>query len=142
MKQEVTGFTAIWIEYVDVDQGFYAATASLTQYGNVSNGGLAQYDDFGSPMTPGLGEGFSAGTALFVRLDQQWNDTWATFQRWGATSLDEPGDRDTTFWTFGVKYWYTPALSFELSSDNVAYGESFKNRYDDSMIRLRTYVKF
>ena len=140
MKQEVTGFTSIWIEYVDVDEGFFGVTASNWAYGN-HFWGLAQYDDFGGPMTPWLGEGYS-GTAFFVRLDQQWNDTWATFQRWGSTNIDDLMDLDTTFWTFGVKYWYTPALSFELCYDNVDYGSGIHGGFSDSRVRLRTYVSF
>ncbi|MGC9373327.1 MAG: S-layer homology domain-containing protein, partial [Thermovirgaceae bacterium] len=143
VKQEALGFTSVWIEYVDVDKDFYAWTASRLQ-GGYGTGGLAQYDDFGGPMTPGLGEGMQAGTALFVRLDQQWDEKWATFQRWATCKLDGNFfgfDPDTTFWTFGVKYWYTPAIMFELSYDDVSYGD-FWIPEDNNMIRLRTHVWF
>ncbi|HQL01789.1 MAG: S-layer homology domain-containing protein [Synergistales bacterium] len=152
IDQSVLGFTSIWLEYVDVDRDFFGWTASNLQYG--VGRGLAQYDDFGGPMTPGLGEGFADGTAWFVRLDQKWNEKWATFVRYGKTSLGVPNpafygftpadDYDTVFWTFGIKYWYTPALSFELSYSDVDYGAGWEKfgTQDDSMIRLRTYVSF
>jgi len=46
-----------------------------------------------------------------------------------------------------VKYYYTPNLSFELVYDNVDYGDDLVadpsgTYFDDSLIRLRTHVKF
>jgi hypothetical protein len=139
ISQEATGFTSVWLEYADVDQNFYGLTASGIQ-GNTGQAGLMQYDDLGSPMTPNLGEGADSGSVIFVRLDQKWNDKWATFQRWGKTSMNT-NNTDTSFWTFGVKYWYTPALSFELAYDDVSYDAGL-GLVDDTMIRFRTYVSF
>ncbi|MPN36498.1 hypothetical protein SDC9_184007 [bioreactor metagenome] len=48
---------------------------------------------------------------------------------------------DTTNWTFGVKYYYTPALSFELLYDKIENSQTEAGN-DDNVIRLRTHVVF
>jgi phosphate-selective porin len=48
---------------------------------------------------------------------------------------------NTTNWTFGVKYNYTPALSFELAYDKIENAQTAINN-DDSLIRFRTHIAF
>jgi hypothetical protein len=55
-------------------------------------------------------------------------------------------DYDTESWIVGIKYYYTPGTSFELSYQDVEYGTSEKTapdgRKDDSLIRFRTWIFF
>ena len=97
---------------------------------------------------------FADGHAKWLKLQQKWNDKWTTFQRFvkadhafKAGFEEGPGDIDVTNWTLGIKYYYTPNLSFELVYDNVDYGNGWIGSptfdpIDDSLIRLRTHVAF
>jgi len=48
---------------------------------------------------------------------------------------------DTTNYTFGVKYYYTPAVSFELAYDKIENSQTIAGD-DDHLIRFRTHVVF
>lgn len=83
-------------------------------------------------------------SAIFFKLNQKWNDQWSTFQRYLiANARNEiAGVTDnTTNWTFGVKYNYTPALSFELVYDKIENAGTAVND-DDSLLRFRTHIAF
>lgn len=127
VNQEALGFTSVWVEYTDFDENFEAATAGpWDNYGTVTDTNLGAYNNI-----------------LFVKLNQKWNDKWSTFQRYlsgdaRGTGVDVD---DTTNWTFGVKYYYTPALSFELLYDKIENSKTEAGN-DDNVIRLRTHVVF
>ncbi|MDD3768135.1 MAG: porin, partial [Aminobacterium colombiense] len=75
----------------------------------------------------------------------KWNDKWSTFQRYlsGSARATGAGFDDTTNWTVGVKYYYTPALSFELAYDKIENSQTLTAAAnDDNVIRLRTRVTF
>lgn len=127
VDQEALGFTSVWIEYMDFDENFKAWTdGPWDDYGTVTGKALGNYDN-----------------VLFVRLNQKWNDKWSTFQRYLSGSARGTGVLvdDTTNWTFGVKYYYTPALSFELAYDKIENSMTV-NGLDDNVVRLRTRVTF
>jgi len=129
VKEDVLGFTSLWIEYANFDAGFGLDTAD--PYANYGADVLA---DVGT----GLGTLMPTDTAVFfVRADQTWSEKWGTFQRFVDVSRDNLFD--TTNWTFGVNYWYTPNMKFELVYDDVDYDGA---QPDDNMIRLRTHVWF
>jgi hypothetical protein len=90
--------------------------------------------------------GVAETTVWFANPVQKWNDKWATFQRYVKVDYDTPAgyDFDTTNWTFGVRYWYTPNLQFELLYDDIDYGDDLAGfgYEDDNLIRLRTHVWF
>lgn len=140
VKQDAFKFTSLWIEYIDMDEEFLTRTGG-DGYDYDAGDTLVEFDDFGGPMTPYVGHGAYDANVLFARLDQQWNDKWATHERFGQTDIDSADDLDTTFWSFHVTYWYTPALSFDLSYQDVDYGDDAAYE-DDSMVMLRTYVAF
>ena len=126
ISQEALGFTSLWIEYADFDAGFHIDTDD-------------PYADWGNPVLF-ASSGFSSylrddTDVIFVRADQKWNDKWGTFQRF--IDVDD-GSENAEVYTFGVAYWYTPSIKFELSYDDTSYDIS----KDDSMIRLRTHVWF
>ncbi|MGC9490376.1 MAG: S-layer homology domain-containing protein [Thermovirgaceae bacterium] len=126
VDQEALGFTSLWIEYADIEEGFHIDTAD--PYADWGNAVLWAHKDNKS--------NFQKDTeVLFIRADQKWNDKWATFQRF----IDVDDDfENAEVYTFGVAYWYTPSIKFELSYDDTSYDLSD----DDSMIRLRTHVWF
>jgi hypothetical protein len=129
VDQEALGFTSLWIEYAQLDQGFFTDTDD-------------PYANYGADVLgfPGVGTTLmlSDTDVLFVRADQTWNEKWGTFQRYVDVSRDA-GAPDTTNWTFGVNYWYTPNMKFELVYDDVDYDGWVP---DDNLIRLRTHVWF
>ncbi len=129
VKQAALGFTSLWVEYTDFDENFTAWTdGPWDNYGTVTGTGLGAYDNI-----------------LFVSLNQKWNDKWSTFQRYlsGSARATGAGFDDTTNWTVGVKYYYTPALSFELAYDKIENSQTrTAAANDDNVIRLRTRVTF
>jgi len=126
VDQEALGFTSLWIEYADIDEGFHIDTAD-------------PYADWGNNVLwadSANESNFQRDTSvLFVRADQAWTDKWGTFQRY--IDVDDESENAEVF-TVGVNYWYTPSIKFELSYDDTSYDKS----EDDSMVRLRTHVWF
>ncbi len=108
------------------DAGFRAVTdGPWDNYGaNVTGNNLGNYDNI-----------------LFIKAEQKWNDKWRTFQRYLKGNTRFLGAEDTTNYTFGVKYYYTPAVSFELAYDKIEGSETVTDR-DDHLIRVRTHVVF
>ncbi|HPI97256.1 MAG TPA: hypothetical protein PLV56_00820, partial [Synergistales bacterium] len=154
ISQKAFGFTSVWIEYASFDPEFF-----LVDFAGCDSDGNGPWDNYGVSITPGLGFTYSweypiGVDVLFVKLQQKWNDKWTTFQRFvkadhafKAGFEEGPGDIDVTNWTLGIKYYYTPNLSFELVYDNVDYGNGWIGNptfdpIDDSLIRLRTHVAF
>jgi hypothetical protein len=134
VKQEAFGFTSLWLEYAKMDDGFKTWTVDdpWDNYGTGDNGPLANRRN--NEQETGV---------LFAYLTQKWNDKWTTFQRYVKADFDLAGVDDTTNWTFGVRYQYTPAIMFELAYDDLDWGQGGANRTgDDNLIRLRTHVKF
>ncbi|MCF4150685.1 S-layer homology domain-containing protein [Dethiosulfovibrio sp. F2B] len=126
VKQEALKFTSLWIEYNDFDDNFLAITDDpWNNYG-------------GGPFGRTLGLNYDS--LIFVKAEQKWNDKWTTFERYGAAS-GNVGVEDTKNMTFGVKYYYTPALAFELAYDDIQDRQGVAGA-DDHLIRLRTHVKF
>lgn len=129
VSQDALKFTSLWIEYVNIeDAGFRAVTdGPWDNYGaKVTGTNLGNYDNI-----------------LFIMAEQKWNDKWRTFQRYlsGDARNAGPDVDDTTNYTFGVRYYYTPAVSFELAYDKIEGSETEKGA-DDHVIRLRTRVVF
>lgn len=130
VDQEALGFTGLWIEYADIDEGFHIDTAD--PYADWGNAVLWAHEDNAN--------NFQKDTeVLFVRADQKWDDKWGTFQRY--IDVDDSYENAEVF-TVGVAYWYTPSIKFELSYDDTDYDEATGTKADDSMIRLRTHVWF
>ncbi len=146
VSQDVMKFTSLWIEYAKFDPNFHTA--------------LDPWDAFGAELTPNLTMPAVSNVweteVIFVSLQQQWSDKWVTYQRYGqfdhsmegyARQHYGPGSYDITNWTFGVQYWYTPTVMFELAYDDVDYDDGWYNNIDkdlkdDNLIRFRTYVFF
>lgn len=127
VKQDVLKFTSVWLEYAKISDNFQAVTdGPFNMYGDVSGTDLSVYDNY-----------------YFIYLNQKWNDKWSTFQRYmhGSAAGTGPLFDDTKNYSFGVKYFYTPALSFELVYDKIENGSTVAGQ-DDSLVRFRTHVKF
>ena len=142
VSQDAFGFTSLWLEYAQADESFV-----LLDFAGCDSEGVGPYDVYGAPMTPGLS---AAGyeietTVLYAALGQKWNDKWSTFERFVDVDHDADGDDlDVTAFSVALKYYYTPNLSMELVYEDVDYGDDFDEigLEDDSLVRLRTHVKF
>jgi len=145
VSQDTLKFTSLWVEYAKFDPHFHTA--------------LSPWDAFGAELTPNLTMPAVSNVwetdALFVKLEQKWSDKWATFQRYGQFGHDPEGyarerftgSYDITNWSFGVQYWYTPTVLFELAYDDVDYDEGWAENVDadlkdDSLVRFRTWIFF
>jgi len=143
VSQDTLKFTSLWIEYAKFDPHFHTA--------------LSPWDAYGAELTPNLTMPAVSNVweteVIFVKLQQKWSDKWATYQRYGQfdhspegyAKLD--GSYDITNWTFGVQYWYTPTVMFELAYDDVDYDDGWTKNVDadlkdDSLIRFRTHIFF
>ncbi len=136
VKQEAFGFTSLWLEYAKLDEGF--------NVWNANNGGDAfAYDAYGASVL--INRNWDETDILFAYLTQKWNDKWTTFERYLQAEYDTTGVDDAKNWTFGVRYQHTPAVMFELSYDDVDWGDSTlagTRTGDDHVVRFRTHVKF
>jgi len=149
VSQDVLKFTSLWLEYAKFDPNFHTLQAP--------------WDNYKAKLTPNLIEPSLLNVfeteVLFVYLEQKWSDKWVTFQRYGKFDhspeayAGRDGSFDITNWTFGVQYWYTPTVMFELAYDDVDYDEGWRTSWtnkgwgddslrDDSLIRLRTHIFF
>ena len=148
VSQDVMKFTSLWIEYAKFDPNFHTA--------------LDPWDAFGAELTPNLTMPAVSNVweteAIFVRLEQKWDDKWVTYQRYGqfdhsmegyaiSPNYYGSGSYDITNWTFGVQYWYTPTVMFELAYDDVDYDDGWTKNVDadlkdDNLIRFRTHIFF
>lgn len=129
ISQDALKFTSLWAEYRSFDLGFTAWNAG-------------PWDNYGTVTGTALGAAYDS--VIFFKFNQRWTDQWSTFQRYfiGNARFEVPGVTDnTTNWTFGVKYNYTPALSFELLYDNIENAQTLVFQ-DDSVIRFRTEINF
>ncbi|EFC90255.1 S-layer domain protein [Dethiosulfovibrio peptidovorans DSM 11002] len=142
VKQDALKFTSIWIEYAKFDEGF-------SVWNNNNGGDAFAYDAYGASVL--YNRGYDDTTILFGSLKQQWNDKWATYERYLTADFDATGVDDATNWTFGVLYYYTPAITFDLAYDKVDWGDSTSatthdgtatRTGDDNIVRFRTHVKF
>ena len=135
VDQKVTNFSSFWVEYADIDAGFY--------FNNE-----AAYDFVAAPSTvveDVLGINFLNGyytptdvTIFQVMAAQKWNDKWDTWLRYADYDLDDV-DVDVTNYTIGVDYLYSDAVRFELLYDNVDCDDEY---YDDNKINFRTAIYF
>jgi len=127
VKQDALKFTSLWLEYVAIqDAGFRTVTDG-------------PWDNYGAAVT---GTNLGAyDNIMFVKAEQKWSDQWRTFVRYLKGNARALGADDTTNYTFGVKYYYTPALSFELAYDKIESAQTVAGN-DDHLVRLRTHVVF
>jgi len=126
--QDVFGFTSLGVEYWDFDGGFALLNDPFANYSFdiVTNGNYFSNNSLNADTD-----------ALGIFLNQKWNETWKTFQRY--VMADQTGQADVTNWTFGVGFNYTSNLYFELAYDDVDYDGAYP---DNNMIQFKTYVKF
>ncbi|MDI9371026.1 MAG: S-layer homology domain-containing protein [Synergistota bacterium] len=127
IKQEALKFTSLWLEYSKFDDGFITMNMA------------GPWDHMGLVTGPWIG-GLYENTML-SRADQSWTDQWATFQRYFVGNARNAGFDDTTNWTFGVRYNYTPSLYFQVEYDKIENALTVPG-LDDHLIRFRTYVSF
>jgi len=151
VKQEALKFTSLWLEYVQMDNNFIAAS-SIT-------GSNPTYGGWGANILVNRPYNTNTATIMFARADQRWNDKMRTFLRYVTIDHDTRGVDNATNWGLGVGYRLTPAVEFELSYDKIDYGNGYQGAYnngydvaarpgvgarngDDNVIRFRTYVTF
>jgi len=151
VKQDALKFTDLWVEYAQIDAGFFFRNAN--PYGWASNAGAFNHD---VPLIL-----LVDSTVLNVVARQKWNDQWWTYVRYldvdvsGGEGYTVTADGLAAFWcdykqyTVSVRYNYTPNLWFELGYDYLDLGSEWmkdslnsSGGFGDNMVWFRTTVNF
>jgi len=130
VKQDALKFTDLWIEYAQIDEGFFFRNADPYAWASeslfLSSGveGAYAYDDT---------------RLLNIVAKQKWNDQWWTYVRYINADSDDD-DYSYTGYTASVRYNYTPNLWFEVGYDKLDTEEWTLEA--DNMVWFRTTVNF
>ncbi len=129
VNQDMLKFTDLWIEYAQLERGFYFANGdpyawTLGVSSPFLDGGFTNYDT----------------NILNIVAHQKWNDQWWTYVRYFAADSDSVNDSYKDY-TFSVRYNYTPNLWFELGYDKIDPDWEASD-FGDSMVWFRTTVNF
>jgi hypothetical protein len=136
IRQEVLGFTSLWLEYNKLDQGFFLPSGR----GDLFNDG-----DFGNFSAAGrvvaTADNFIINDLSIWRVaaQQQWNDKWSTFLYFANFDVDTISDFSQ--FGLGVNYQLNPSVLLGLSYLAVDYDNAFALNVE-SQIRFRTQVTF
>jgi hypothetical protein len=135
VKQEALKFTSAWLEYGQADAGFYSPVGGDAFFFEAQNGGKLAGNGYSNKM-------MEADLKYWrIALGQVWNDKWATHLFYSSYDFDDAmigSDGLENEWGVGVRYTYSPAVSFGLQYTNVGYDQVD----DDHVIRFRTQVVF
>ncbi len=129
LSQEKLRFTSLWVEYAQLDAGFYLPPSE------------SAVREFGSPLS-GSGRNFyfAEDTSVwYLAARQQWNRRFSTFQRYAQ--YDENGPASARQWSLGMAYQYNPGLSFEISYDDQD-GALDADNYTNKQVRIKTMITF
>jgi len=129
VDQEALGFTSLWLEYANYEEGFYL---NNNPYAWTYSDPVSTFVYDISPVVP------VETTVYNVLAKQKWNDQWGTYARWLKMEFDGVS-QEYTEWTVAVDYWYTPNVVFELLYDKY---DADNLVADDDMIWFRTTVFF
>lgn len=129
LRQEKLRFTSLWVEYAQMDAGFYLPRSETAQQG------------FAWPLSSsGRNSYFMDDTSIwYLAARQQWGHGFSTFQRYAQ--YDERVTAAAREWSAGIGYQYKPGLYFELSysdQDGALDDDAYRNR----QVRFRTMVSF
>jgi hypothetical protein len=131
-SQDMLKFTDLWVEYAQIDEGFFFAYAdpyawTLSSSPFLSSGGIGAY-------------AYGDTTILNIVAHQKWNDQWWTYVRYFSADSDYE-EFSYKNYTASVRYNYTPNLWFELGYDKVD-PDWDAGDFGDSMVWFRTTVNF
>jgi opacity protein-like surface antigen len=143
VKQDLLKFTSLWLEYDQLEAGFYLP------YGNVA---LTLPDEDWGNVNAGSGVVGNDTTIWRVGAAQQWNDKWSTWLYAAGHTLDDGGlnaagaarDAKLFQWGVGAEYQYNESVAFALGYIDVNWnGDAELAGYvDDHRIQFRTRVSF
>ncbi|MDR1917108.1 MAG: S-layer homology domain-containing protein [Synergistaceae bacterium] len=139
VDQDALKFTRLWLEYSQIDNNFIR---NETPY---AFNGVSLLNN--QPMNGGTTKVYGVNTS------QVWGDKWRTFLGYYHADFNTAGVDEANEWVLGVGYRLNPAVEFELSYNNINYGDTNPTAYlnqfekslrngDDHQIRFRTFVSF
>jgi len=131
-SQDMLKFTDLWVEYAQIDEGFFFAYAdpyawTLSSSPFLSSGGIGAY-------------AYGDTNILNIVAHQKWNDQWWTYVRYFSADSDYE-EFSYKNYTASVRYNYTPNLWFELGYDKVD-PDWDTGDFGDNMVWFRTTVNF
>ena len=130
VSQDQLKFTDLWIEYAQIDAGFYFANAD--PYAWAMNRSVYGVD----------GYLFWDSTVMTIVAKQKWNDQWWTYVRYMNVDVDGADMFDYSNYTGSVRYNYTPNLWFELGYDKIDSDLFDAVDWAEDMVWFRTTVNF
>ncbi len=144
VKQDLLKFTSLWLEYGQLEQGFYLP------YGNVALT-LRDTDRWNSKDG---GAGFTPGDTSIWRVGavQRWNDKWSTWGYAAQHTIDGVGvngsgysdDAKLLQWGLGAEYLYNPNVTFALNYVYADWNDDAERAgyQDEQRVQFRTQVTF
>ncbi len=130
-SQEKLRFTSLWVEYAQLDAGFYLPPEQRAVRA------------FGSPLSGG-GKNFyfpEDTSVWYLAARQQWSRQFSTFQRYAQYS--EEGPLSVRQWSLGFGYQYASGLYFEVSyDDQLGALDTQDVDYENKQVHLKTMISF
>jgi hypothetical protein len=129
VKQELIGFSSLWLGYDFLEGGFWT------------------FNGDGFFEIPGRWSAVWYDMSTFrVGAIQRWNDSWSTWLYFAhhtfADAADDGGDLKGSQLALGVEYRYNPSVTFALNYVNLRFDEGANSPGDDHLIRFRSQVDF
>ena len=141
IDQSALKFTSLWVEYAKYDGGF------MVEHGNAFN---SLGTGFSGAFDPDLAYVMGSDTkVLNIEAQQKWNSKFTTYEIFRKTEADDHvaikyNADEVKYWSFGIKYQYSPALQFDLSYNDSKWSnmDSTKEDQKNKGIRFRTVLSF
>jgi hypothetical protein len=131
-SQDMLKFTDLWVEYAQLEEGFFFAYADPYAWATsgspfLVSGGIGAYTPYDTNV-------------LNIVAKQKWNDQWWTYVRYINVDVDDDYYSYKGY-TGSVRYNYTPNLWFEVGYDKIDPDYDYGD-FGDDMVWFRTTVNF
>jgi hypothetical protein len=136
VKQDLLGFTSLWLEYAKANEGFGIPYGNQAMY----------FADGTHPQATNWGPRGGDHSVIRVGAVQKWNDKWTTWLYFAHHNLADffgTDDLKGNQWAVGFEYRYNPNVVFALNYINMSWDDEWAaGRDGDNRIQFRTYVSF
>ncbi|GHS92646.1 S-layer protein [Synergistales bacterium] len=144
IKQDLLGFSSLWLEYSHLDAGFFIP------YGNIA---LTLVDDDRWNTVNGANGFVASDTSIWrVGATQKWNERWSSWVYVAGHRLENAGinndgansDAKLLQWGLGVEFQHSENVAFALGYIRADWNGDAENAsyVDEHRLQFRTAVTF